>query len=332
VAQTKRPHFVPAGYLRAWADDADQVAVRRRGSADVHTPNVINVAVDAGIYGRGACGQAREDMFKQLEDMWPLLRANLLARGGTLTSDDRDAVAVFAALQLVRTREHVAQTEFLASFAEFTSRRPVTREDMRTYLTERHLKSEPSDSEVEGAWTLAYGALKNGPPPSKDETLAVSLDAAVRVIAPTLARLRWSVEHCRKPILFTSDRPVMCWQAPSARDHYEGVGIDTATEIRMPLTPYDLLAMRPDGFNLGVVDVQPKRFQRINAGVATQCHEFLLSLPARQAELRQLPLASYRPVLRFNIAPGVRQRPDGTHEPIGDVVHSWIPTHATYSR
>ena len=67
-------------------------------------------------------------------------------------------------------------------------------------------------------------------------------------------------------------------RAAQRRDHHEGVRIDTATEIRMQLTPYDLLAMRPDGFDLGVIEVQPKRFQRVNGGVASQCHEFLFSL------------------------------------------------------
>ena len=35
---TKRPHFVPVSYLRAWAGDGDRVAVRRRSEANVFTP------------------------------------------------------------------------------------------------------------------------------------------------------------------------------------------------------------------------------------------------------------------------------------------------------
>ena len=59
---TKRPHFVPVCYLRAWADAGDKVAARRRDATEAFTPNVINVAVDAGIYGRGDVAQAREKM------------------------------------------------------------------------------------------------------------------------------------------------------------------------------------------------------------------------------------------------------------------------------
>ena len=117
---TKRSHFVPACYLRAWADGDDKVAVRRRGAAKMFTPNVINVAVDAGIYGRGRAGQAREQMFGQLEEAWPELRASLTSHGGAVTTEVRLAVSLFAALQLARTREHVAQLEFMNSFARFS--------------------------------------------------------------------------------------------------------------------------------------------------------------------------------------------------------------------
>ena len=48
------------------------------------------------------------------------------------------------------------------------------------------------------------------------------------------ANALWSVEQCRKPMLLTSDRPVMCWRPFSARDRLEGIGIETAPEVRMP--------------------------------------------------------------------------------------------------
>jgi hypothetical protein len=86
--ETKRPHFVPACYLRAWADPAGQVVVRRRGAAKVFTPNTLNVAVDAGLYGRGTAGDSREQLFGQLEQMWPALLEGLTSRGGALQGHD----------------------------------------------------------------------------------------------------------------------------------------------------------------------------------------------------------------------------------------------------
>lgn len=325
---TKRPHFVPATYLRAWANDDDQVAVRRRNNVKVYTPNVINVAVEAGVYGRGALGQAREEMFCSLEESWPKLREALTNQSGGVDAEVRSQVSLFAAIQLIRTREHLAQAEFLSSFAAFSARRPVAKDDIRAFLTEHWLRFSPSDSEVEGAWSIAYVALRDGEPPSKDEVISMLLGIAIREIAPRLIKFHWTVEHCRKPMLFTSDRPVMYWRPRSPRDKYEGIGLETAEEIRMPLTPHDLLVIRPIGVDGGVEPMQPRRFERVNAAVASQCHEFVLAAPSRMRELKFLPLASHRPVLRFNMAPGVRELPDGGEEPMGDIVHMWVPTHA----
>ena len=79
---------------------------------------------------------------------------------------------------------------------------------------------------------MACVAFNNGEPPGKDEVMRILLGVAVQEIAPRLRGFQWTVEHCRRPMLFTSDRPVMCWRPRSARDEYEGIGVDTAEEIR----------------------------------------------------------------------------------------------------
>lgn len=324
--QTKRAHFVPACYLRKWADDADQVTVRRRGGTKLFTPNITNVAVSAGLYGRGEIGQRNERLFGQIEAQWPSLRTTLISIGGAARGCERDLVSLFVALQLVRTRERVAVSQFFHDFADFSSRRPVEREDIRRFLAERHLRFPPSDSEVEGAWTLACAALNDAELPSREEILAMSVDIAVEKLAPALARMSWSVEHCRKPILLTSDRPVMRWRPPSPRDDYEGTGIETAHEIRLPLSPTDLLVMhRGDTGAAPLEVVQPRRFERVNRDIAAQCHEFVIATPRRARHLEAALLAAHRPVVRFNVGPGFQQRPDGSTESIGDIVHAWVP-------
>lgn len=155
---------MPACYLLAWAEGRNQVAVRRRNSIKVSTPNVANVAVEAGIYGRGEAAQVREKIFGSFEERWPDLRTLLMTQGGAVTGDARSAIALFAAIQLVRTREHLAQVEFLNNFGKFSSRRPVERDDIRAFLEQRHLRFPPSDREVEAAWTLAYVMFNKGGP------------------------------------------------------------------------------------------------------------------------------------------------------------------------
>jgi hypothetical protein len=62
---TKRPHSVPRTYLRAWANEDDPVAYRRRRQARAVVTNTTNVAVASGIYAAGEAAQAREQMFSQ---------------------------------------------------------------------------------------------------------------------------------------------------------------------------------------------------------------------------------------------------------------------------
>jgi hypothetical protein len=330
---TKRPHFIPLSYLRAWAGEGDQVAVRRRSGPNVFTPNIINIAVDSGIYGRGDAGRDRERMFGRLEAEWPRLRKALISRGGALDEDDRSTISLFSATQLSRTRERVAQAEFLQAFADFSDRRPVTQEDVRTFLVECHLRFEPSDAEVKGAWIFASFALNDGKPQSKDEVMAMLLHIAVDEIRPRLAMMSgWTVEHCRKAVLLTSDRPVMCWRPRSLRDSYQGIGVETAEEIRWPLTPQDLLVMRPRARDGGLEQVSTQRFERVNAGVASQCHEFIVGTLSCRQNLQFLPMEEYRPVLRFNVGPGVRQLSDVREEAMGEILHMWLPVHATKPR
>ncbi len=190
---TKRPHYVPAGYLRAWADN-ETVCRRRRDRAISFPTNVKNLAVEAGIYGTGSLGQAREDTFRQTEDDWPALGRRLTSTGD-LHRNDRTVVALFTAIQLIRTRESLARSNFIA--------------------------------EVEAAWTMVQYATDQDNPPSRDEMLSIMLKVAVTELAPRLEKMQWTVEHCSVPMLMTSDRPVMMWRAEPVilkfwgQDHWE---------------------------------------------------------------------------------------------------------------
>jgi len=326
--RVKRPHFVPATYLRAWANGGDQIAARRRVNSEPYITNVINVTVEAGIYGSGQAGQLREEMFSSLEKTWPQLREALVAHGGGVPSQVRDQISLFIAFQNIRTRERIAQAEFLNSFAEFSTRRPADKDDIRRFLAENWLRFPPSESEVEAAWTWAYVSLNQGDPPDKNEVMGTLLTIAVSEIAPRIASFHWTVEHCRKPMLFTSDQPVMYWRPRSSRDKYEGIGLEGAEEIRVPITPRDLLVLRPAERNGVMEQVQPRRFNRVNDDIASQCHETVIAAPSRFHKLQELELAVHRPILRFNMAPGVEQLPDGQHRPMGDILHMWMPTYA----
>jgi hypothetical protein len=46
----KRHHYLPESYLKAWAGERGQVAVRRRDQPDAFCTATRNVAVEADLY------------------------------------------------------------------------------------------------------------------------------------------------------------------------------------------------------------------------------------------------------------------------------------------
>lgn len=324
---TKRSHYIPAVYLRSWATQ-QRVAVRRRDKPEPYVANVVNVGVQKHIYGAGQVLEEREKLFWHLEDEWPRLRGVLGRQGGWVAGRDRDAIALFLAFQYGRGSDHMAQLRFVRTVASMTDERPISRDFLRTYLREQHLRFDPADAELEASWDIVNYLLADGRAlPDEDTDWRHYSQQVVQVIAPCLAGLRWSVETCPRPVLMTNDRPVMCWRQPSERDGYEGVGLMNCEEIRVPLTPWWLLVMKRDGIDRSPAEVPPARFKNVNRGVASQCQDFVVGRPDRVRELRQLDLAGHRPTIRFNVAPGVQVRPDGSEEEMGDVLHIWSPVH-----
>ena len=160
-ANIERAHYVPQAYLQAWADEGDRVSLRRRDRRNASLAMIKDVAAERGLHGLGVAGRGREKLFGGIESSWPRLRVEL-ENGGPLVANDRRDAAIFAALQYVRTGEHLAQAGFLVSITEAITERPLTRQAIQEFLTEKHLGFQPSDAEVDGAWTLAAYAINKG--------------------------------------------------------------------------------------------------------------------------------------------------------------------------
>lgn len=314
---TKRPHFVPKTYLRAWADSAGQVSYRRRDSERAIPNGIGNVAVAGGIYGVGDIGQARERLFNQVEDDWASLRFELTTRGD-LYKDRRSALALFLALQLMRTEKHREQTNFAVDVAARTNERPVPKAVIRQHFQELDGGTIlPDDEEVEAAWDFI-----NGSPgiPTADEAFGVAAEIAVTKVAPTLEAMNWTVHKYRRPVLWSSDCPVHYWRRPTDKPHYGGIGIGNADEVRFPLSPGALLVMtrqtRPS-------PALPNP-RAVNAEIGKQCHKFVFATKQSIAALEGFELSERSPRLRFRSGPGYRRRADGTDEYLGEVIHQFV--------
>jgi hypothetical protein len=214
-----------------------------------------------------------------------------------LHGHDRQLVSMFMALQIARSREHIAQTAFSSELAEFTEERPPSREIVHRFINERHGHT-PEDAEVEAARTLATFEMQEFVA-SFDTAFSVSMKNATTRMAPLLDGLHWRVETVDAPVLWTSDRPVMPWRPPSSRDRFEGVGYGNADEIRMPLSPAAMLILQRRA-SQSPVRVDKRRFHAYERDIALQCYEFVVCLPGRRARLDTESMAPNRPAVRFH--------------------------------
>jgi hypothetical protein len=300
VANRRRAHFVPRTYLRAWANNSDDelLAYRRRGD-NARPASVKNVAVRGGLYGLGELGDACETMYQGVEAEWRDLRGDLIAQGD-LQGDQRRMLALFAALQLVRTEKHVEQTNFISNVAATTAQRPVPKDAVRDYLRDLDGGAEPDESEVEAAWSYVCGAIAMYGVPTPGMAHSVAVDVAVTQIAPRVETMNWKVHKFRGAPLISSDSPVHAWRRPTQDSEPRGVGIETADEVRFPLSPGALLVM--DRSPRSPTPQWSTRSPRaINAEIGRQCHQFVFGTRRAASAIDRIDLSDWSPRLRFRM-------------------------------
>src|SRR5260370_26921018 len=211
----KRHHYLPESYLKAWADESGQVAVRRRDQPDAFCTSTLNVAVKVDLYTLptdAGPDDALEVALSEIEALLPGYLAGL--RDGPTPrrrSQAREDISDLLALQMVRTREHVGQWMFPVAAAEYTGERPISREGMRRFLTEEYLGEAPREQEIQGALDFANYMLSHSMP-DKREILSILLRNASNELAPRLAKMAWAVEVSKDRTFFTTDRPVALWR------------------------------------------------------------------------------------------------------------------------
>jgi hypothetical protein len=324
----KRNHYLPESYLKAWADEHAQVAVRRRQQPEVFCATTRKVAVEADLYAvptDAGLDDALEVALSEVEGLLPGYLADL--RSGPIPrkgSEARNDISDLLALQIVRTREYVHRWMFPLYAAEYTGERPVSHEGIRRFLTEEYLGEVPREAEVQGAFDFANYALSKGMP-DKGEILSILLKAAEEQFAPRLAKMAWAVEISMDHAFVTADRPISMWKRDTRDLTFKGIGLETADELRFPLGPHHLLVLRPR-FPEHRTYVDARRVAEVNRRLAAGCYEMVIACPSSREELAQLRLTPVRPALRFNTGPLLEPDAAGRLVPTGqEILHTFIP-------
>lgn len=336
AAGPKRHHQVPRFYLERFAADGKVMVRRRDGKGFVASP--LNVAVESGYYdipdGIGGMSKEVETGLANIEGMADEVLRKMDADGRPPGERDPDSatLALFIGLQVARTTQHRERALFPQRVLEWASGREVTRELVAEYLETQYLGFKPKAPEVDGAFTVVRVAERDAPETlTQDWAVEMTLRSALD-ISKRLLGLYWSIESDRRREFITSDTPVVVWRKPSRRDEYMGFGIDNAAEARFPLDPGKQLVMsrRP---RRPTHEVEVHRVRRANEDMAGACHRFIVGSPENHAQLDAQHLEKWRPVLRFNVAPGMEKGPDGQLRPMeGDIVHMWTPRRAGVGR
>lgn len=332
----KLHHHVPQFYLERFTSGGE-VSVRRRDGG-VFTTGPRVVAAETGFYdipdGLGGVSKEVENGLADIEGMTASVLRGIDATGQPPGEPDPDSatLALFIGLQVARTTQHRERVLFPQRVLEWAAGRKVTPELVAEYLETLYLGFKPSAGEVDGAYTLVRVAEREEPETLTREFAVQMMLTSALDISKRLLGLHWSIETDKRGELITSDTPVVLWRKPSREDEYMGFGIENATEARFPLDPGKQLVMsrRP---RLPSLDVAVHRVRHCNADMTGACHRFIVGSPANARQIDAQRLDRRRPVLRFNVAPGMVKDADGEVRPMrGDVMHMWTPRSSRVGR
>ncbi len=323
-----RHHVVPRFYLDRWGGGNRRVRARRRDGASF-VASTSRVAVETGFYnivdGNGQTSTVVEKYLGSIERPGADALRGIDSTGqppqrGTV---ERWALASLFALQYTRSPEQRSRIMFHDDVLAFLADRDLTSELVAEYLVaDCHLGFVPETNEVEAAADWISGSMHMAGNTSVNDSIEMMLASAMEM-APVIEEMNWTVEHDRKG-RFISSTPMTLWRQPTPRDRFEGIVVQTCTEIRVPLDPWNLLVLHRESRPTSI-QATTDRPRRCNADVARGCHKLIFGSEQQDHIVDTVSLKPKRPVLRFAKGPGFQDLADGSTEPLGEILHLWVP-------
>jgi uncharacterized protein DUF4238 len=310
----RRHHFVSVFYLKRFADQRDQIAVYRRDPPKVFVTSVTNAAVEAGFYALtlkdGSRSEMAEELIAKIEDWAAPALGRILSGHFPPTSEDRQHLSLFMALQIVRGRHFRDQSIAMMDYHHKLMVVSLDREDVRQRLAEKK-GQEPGDDEVEQVYASLQKTDEYFIRPGDDSELVVSmLKIASEDLAPRIYRKTWVLAHSRSKVFLTSDHPLVFWHQPKTeRERFLGVGLENAGEVRFPLDAHHVLVLTNERVPEIAVQVDPGVVKDMNRLAAWRSYEQVFCDPRHIDLLKVLDLPRRQPVM--NVVSGFPSLPKG---------------------
>ncbi|MFJ6385889.1 DUF4238 domain-containing protein [Kitasatospora sp. NPDC092039] len=329
MSDPKLHHYVPQAYLARFGRDG-KVKVRRRYPPKTHITNVKNIAAETGFYtvtdenGRPSAVIEHELSRLETQSIEVLRRLDKAGTPPAVGSDDRELLCLYLAVQMTRTPRKRTGSLFGRKVTAYANGREVDLSLITEYLTRIHLGHPPRAAEAQGALDYYHGmrSMNGGSDPTRDEAVMLPF-SSVDVCIPYFRAQHWRLEISRKPAFLTSDAPLVLWRPETPDDAYRGFGLEGAHEIRFPVSPTTQLVLVPGRPGASTEEIKISRVISCNQDLADSCEQIVVGHPERHAALDRVQLSRRGPTLRFNTAPGIQKNPDGTEEPIGDILHMY---------
>ena len=304
-SEPKRHHFLPKFYLRHFADHKKRVRMYESGrKKKAIVTSVNNAAVQSGFYTvteeSGEESQKVERLLSLIEGQAKAAIERILKGKFPPDPGDRNFLALFLALQTLRTPEHRRQYEVMVDYTQKVMLEGWTPDYVRERLMEKGL--EPTDEAVAEIIDVVENPDKYEFVPHQNEHIKIMLSVATQV-APVIAARAWLVGHCKTATFITSDHPVVWYSRPTEMSRYVGVGIANAEEVYYPLDRHYVLALAPPGtLQERAIALVKDNVLFVNSLVAGYSHKWVFQHPDDEPVHYLIPAAP-RPLMEINGKP-----------------------------
>lgn len=277
---SRRHHYVPAFYLRRFADQKGQLDSWRRVEKKRTRVSVHNAAVEMGLYevigSEGEPTNLPEEVIAGIEAQVAPGFDALVNGPWPPETETRGLIANFIALQIVRTRESMHTFSAIAESIARLGLAAVPREQWReVYIeTEGH---EPTEDEIDELVRDAQDDEAYRITPPNNDLIEAMFQSAASLVQPIASR-KWFLQASKKPLIATTDSPVHLWSKPGGP---YGVGVFTADEIWLPIDSHHNLLMVCDskGFPELKVQIPPRQASDLSQRLVNSSYEWAFADP-----------------------------------------------------